>query len=422
MSSGRRWNGCLAHELATVRMSQPQPTILFNGESLAPPLTGIGNYAYQLIQHVSAPGSGFDAACFRNGSIRPARAVFDELSERSPEQVWRRERTMAWLHVLADRTTFPYHLHQWRTRRAFRRSSARLEGPVLYHEPNYVLKPFDGPSITTVHDLSVFRYPQFHPASRVRFLESQLGKSLERADRIVTDSALIGREVEDSFGIPAEKIEPIELGVSPAFRPLDAPACRAVMSRFDLQYDGFVLCVSTFEPRKNLNGLLDAYALLPESLRGRFPLVLVGARGWLSRELDARVERLVLRGQVRRLGFVSDDMLPVIYAAARVFCLPSVYEGFGLPALEAMAAGTATVVGRGTTMEEFARGAARLAEVTDPESICAEVKLLLEDDVERAVCCREGLRLARELTWERCAGRHMNLYRTVLEERMTRTD
>jgi len=395
-------------------MNGKRPTILFNGESLVPPLTGIGNYAYQLLRHVSETPNEMEAACFLNGVIRPAREVIEELSTWSPTRVRRQERRMAWLHLLADRTTFPYHLHQWRTRRSFRRSSARLSGNVLYHEPNYVLKPFDGPSVTTVHDLSVFRFPEFHPASRVRFLESELGRSLERADRIITDSALIRHEVKDTFGVPTDKIETIPLGVSPAFRPMEAEACRDVLERFGLKYDGFILCVSTFEPRKNLNRLLDAYALLPEKTRVRYPLALVGARGWLSQDLDTRVQRLAERGQVRRLGFVPGDCLPAIYAAARVFCLPSIYEGFGLPALEAMATGTPVVVGYGTTMAEFAQGAARLADVTEPESIRDAIVALLENGAERAACRYKGLARSKELTWDSCADKHLAAYRSVL--------
>lgn len=397
-------------------------TLLMNAESLAPPLTGIGNYTLQLLSHLAGQAPWLERIGFQHGKLHTAEALLRRQRSFEVADIRVRERRMGMLHWLADRTHLPYAFHQWRNRLHFKRCARNLQGLRLYHEPNYVLKPFDGPAVVTVHDLSVFRYPEYHPSSRVRHLESGLVRSLERADRVITDSPLVSTELVEMFGTAPERIESIPLGVSEVFQPLGRTDCLEVLRRHGLEYDRYLLCVSTFEPRKNLPALLDAFAAMPAELSTKFPLVLVGAKGWRSALLERRVHRLVEQGMIRRLGYLPEAELPAIYAGARAFCLPSVYEGFGLPALEAMSSGTPVIVGENTTMAEFGGEALRTVEVRDPDSIRCALQQLLVDEVEREDLKKKGLAVASRLTWERCSLRHAALYRRVLEGQGYRLD
>jgi alpha-1,3-rhamnosyl/mannosyltransferase len=146
----------------------------------------------------------------------------------------------------------------------------------LFHSPNYFLPPFPGPAVATFHDLSVFRYPQFHPPARVELMRREIPKTLRRAAYLITDSEAIRREVIEFFSWPAERVTAVPLGVDAAFRPRAEAEVLPVVGRYGLTPGAYSLCVATIEPRKNIDNLLEAYARLPVTLRDRYPLVLAG--------------------------------------------------------------------------------------------------------------------------------------------------
>src|SRR6185369_11835384 len=191
--------------------------------------------------------------------------------------------------------------------------------------PNYVLMPFDGPALTTVHDLSWLSYPDAHPVERVKFLDRHLPKTLARADLVLTDSEFIAAEIATRFALPRAKIRAIPLGVDAAYHPRTAEEILATLAKHRLEHSAFLLVVATLEPRKNLARLVRAYAALPTATKARHPLVIVGARGWLSHELERTLTPLEAAGTVRRLGYVGENELPGLYAGAHAFAFPSLY-------------------------------------------------------------------------------------------------
>ena len=298
-------------------------------------------------------------------------------------------------------------------RACFRLTSGR-SGAAVYHEPNYLLMPFNGPSIATIHDLSYLHYPQFHPKERIRRMEKGMPETLKRADHLITVSEFVRAEVIALLGVNAEKITAISEGADESFRVRRLDECGPVLSRYDLTGVKYLLTVGTLEPRKNLLGLIAAYSRLSEKTQSEHPLVVVGMKGWLSDALERQIEPLERRGRVRRLGYVPSEDLPFVYGAAYAFAFPSFYEGFGLPPLEAMACGVPVLISNRSSLPEVAGDVALQVDPEDVEAMTRGLERLLTDSVFRARAAQAGPRRAAEFTWERCVNRTVGVYRQVL--------
>lgn len=387
--------------------------LLINTESLQPPRTGIGTYTSALLEAYQRQGVPERIHAYSGGRIRhwPDAARPAIAGERKHGAL--REFAVPTLYRIASTWDWPYLAWRNLDRRSFRRQARFLEGRAVYHEPNFILKPFSGPSVVTVHDLSHLRFPACHPKARVAFLEKHLASSLARAGHVITVSETIRREVIETFALDPSRVSSIPLGVSEAFRPAGQTALDALESTFGIQPGHYVLCVATREPRKNLLTLFRAFELLPAPLRERYPLVLCGARGWHSEEIDSHARRLNRRGCLKQLEYVPASALPALYSGAAVFAFPSIYEGFGLPALEAMACGAAVVVGHGTAMAEFAGNSAATCQAAEPRSLSERIRLLLEDEQARREYASRAIERARLFSWRRCAQAHVDIYRKL---------
>jgi glycosyltransferase involved in cell wall biosynthesis len=276
-----------------------------------------------------------------------------------------------------------------------RREAARL-GADVYHSP--LLRGPLGrgrpPFVMTVHDLVPVRWPETMPRWHRSYTSVVMGRMLSAADRIITPSQDTANDLNSLLRVPAEKIRVVPNGVDAMFfeRPLSAPIKRAP----------YVLFVGTPEPRKNLARLVSAMTILRE--RGLSQnLVVVGAGGW--------GDGVPTGPGIHTTGRVTDDELHTLYANATCLALPSLHEGFGLPALEAMAARTAVVAGRSGALPEVTGGAAILV---DPQSASA-----IADGIERAVAERDrlvpiGLSRAKEFTWDKAAALTAEVYRELV--------
>ncbi|MOA25446.1 D-inositol 3-phosphate glycosyltransferase [compost metagenome] len=181
-----------------------------------------------------------------------------------------------------------------------------------------------------------------------------------------------------------------------------------------MQPGGYSLYVGTIEPRKNIETLLDAYERLPLALRRRWPLILTGYKGWRSEEIHGRIEDAQRAGWARYLGFVPGEDLPLLFAGARLFAFPSLYEGFGLPVLEALSSGVPVVCSNSSSLPEVAGEAALMSEPLDVETLTANLQRGLEDDAWRTMAIASGLRHAATFSWERCARQTIEVYRKVV--------
>ena len=377
-------------------------------DALVAPLTGIGRYAYELVQRLPRQlligklrffsfGRWVDGAALAQRVTRSPRA---NEAPAAPGPSLRSRLAGNRLAVRAYHALTP-PVYGWRL---------RGESDAIFHSPNYFLPPFPGRSVATIHDLSHVWFPQFHPAARVDYLKRALPDTLRRADFLITDAESVRQEVIAHFDWPADRIAAVPLGVDPAFMPRCAADLTPVLQRYGLQVGGYALFVGTIEPRKNLERLLAAYAALPAALRQRWPLVLAGARGWRSKAIHDRICQGVAAGWVQYLDFVAQDDLPCLYAGARLFAYPSLYEGFGLPPLEAMASGVPVIASNVSSLPEVVGGAALMVEPLDVQAITAALRRGLEDDDWRAAAKELGITRAAAFGWARCIDKTVSIY------------
>ena len=299
-------------------------------------------------------------------------------------------------------------LDRWRLRRVLCSS--------LVHGPNYFLPASVDGGVITVHDLSVFHYPESHPAARVRAFERLFVNSLERAAHVIADTETIRRELIETLAVRPETVTAIHLGVDARFKP-QQELSPGTFARWGLKPGKFGLCVSTLEPRKKILELLSAWERLPDSLRSEFPLALAGGAGWRNDDLHKEIRRGVERGWLRLLGFVDDAWLPELYSQAALFIYPSIYEGFGLPPIEAMASGVPVIVADRSCLPEVCGGAARFVNPDDAAGFASVIQDSLLDALWREEAVKRGLERARMFSWDRCVDATIAVYRKVINSR-----
>lgn len=292
-----------------------------------------------------------------------------------------------------------------------------MRGFDLYHQPNYVPHVFNGKIVTTIHDMSHRIFPQYHPRRRV-FLLRAFENRLRKADRIITDSQHARREIVELLRIPEDRVRVIYLGASSDYRPL----AMSPVKRIELQIkynlpEQFLLYVGTIEPRKNLERLVEAYYVYKrEEPNSELKLVLAGGKGWLYEGICTRVQELHLEQDVVFTGYVDGEELPFLYNMAIAFVYPSLYEGFGLPPLEAMSCGTPVISSNTSSIPEVVGEAGILIDPYQVNDLAAAIykvagSLSLQDELSR-----KGLERAQLFSWKKCAEETLQVYRECMQE------
>lgn len=364
--------------------------LALNATALLGPLTGIGRYTRELALGLAADDS-VQTALFLG--TRWARKVPPELAAAPASR-----RAAGWARALLP---FAYDARRWLQERQFRKGCAGGAFDV-YHEPNILALPFDGPTVITVHDLSWIRFPESHPAPRVRAMNRFFEPGLRRAALVVTDSEFVKRELMEVFGYPAQRIRAIPLACEPIFRPRTMAETQPVLARHGLVHGHYLIAVGTLEPRKNLQLALRAFRALPRPLRSRFPLVLIGMKGWKTGALEEEVAPLVRAGEVRQLGYVPREDLAVLTAGATALVYPSIYEGFGLPPLEAMACAVPVIVSDVSSLPEVVGDSALKVGPDDVDGLQLALRELLEAPALRGRLADAGLARSARFSWARC--------------------
>jgi alpha-1,3-rhamnosyl/mannosyltransferase len=273
----------------------------------------------------------------------------------------------------------------------------------IFHSSSLVRHPPRRPRLTTtLHDLTSWIMPELHPAANRR-ADSHMAEHLRRAHRVIAVSESTRQDAIRLLHIPPEKIVAIHSGVADAFFHVDPAAVAKVRTRFGLTRP-FVLSIGTLEPRKNLSGLISAFEALPASLRDEFDLVLAGPMGWADEDTARRVRT------IRYLGYVPERDIAPLTAGATVFAYPSLYEGFGFPVAQAMAAGVPVITSNVSAMPEIAGDAALLV---DPRSLAelrdALSRLLLYPEIRSRMADR-GRERAERFRWDVCAAKSLQFF------------
>ena len=265
------------------------------------------------------------------------------------------------------------------------------------------------PGIVTIYDLSFVLFPQRLQPWRRLYLRWGSTLSARRAKRVVAISASTKRDIISLLGVPEEKVDVVPCGVDDDFRPVDKPGLLDELRRKHSLPPRMLLFVGTIEPRKNLTTLLKSYALLRERMKPP-PLVIGGPKGWRHDEVFSLAEELDLVDEVLFPGYIARDELPLWYNAADLFVYPSLYEGFGLPPLEAMACGTPVVVSDTSSLPEVVGDAGILVDPTSAEEIARAMERVLTDMDLRDLLRAKGLDRARTFTWQRTARDTVRVY------------
>jgi alpha-1,3-rhamnosyl/mannosyltransferase len=282
-------------------------------------------------------------------------------------------------------------------------------GDSTYWQPNFILGKSKAPSMVTVYDLSHARFPDCHPPERLHWLQRGLAQSLDRSNHIMTVSEFSKAEIIGVYGVPAEKISVVYPGVSRIFHHTHSADELAVFkNKYSLPAQ-YLLSLGTFEPRKNLKKLVQAYAMLSPSLRKSYPLVLAGGQGWKHSETDRLIRELQCSDELIRLGYVDQPDLPLLYQGASAFAYVSFYEGFGMPVAEAMASGTPVITSANSSMEEVALGCAQLVEAEDVYSIAEGLSYVLENGVSLRSRCDRAQQVSKMYSWALSAEKLVNV-------------
>lgn len=365
---------------------------------------GIGRYTRELVQAVVAADRSHTYHFF-SARPPPALPVPRPLPSAPNTRYHPAPLDARWLYRLWYRLRLPLPV-QW------------LTGPLdLFHSPDFVLPPVSGrtPTLLTVHDLSFVHYPQSFPPALVTYLNRVVPRSIERASHVLADSTATRNDLVEMWRVPPGKVTVLYSGVGEAFRPVrDGDKLKATRLKYNLGRAPYLLSVGTLQPRKNYQMLIGAFQ--PVAARWPHNLVIAGGKGWLYDDMVAEVARQGLEGRVHFTGFVADGDLPALYSGATLFLFPSLYEGFGLPLLEAMACGIPVLTSNASSLPEVAHKLAdgRETAMTLPPAAAAAwteaIDELIADPARRAQLAAAGLQQARRFTWQQAARDLLEIY------------
>ena len=289
-------------------------------------------------------------------------------------------------------------------------------GPLdLFHSPDFVLPPTKGniPTLLTVHDLSFLHYPETFPTNLIDYLNRVVPWSVNRATHILADSMATREDLLSLWMVPPEKVTVLYSGVNEQFKPVeDSKKITAVRQKYGLDDRPYVLAVGTVQPRKNYQMLIRAFQPVAESLPHN--LAFAGGRGWLDEQMKEEVVRQGLKERVQFTGFVADEDLPALYSGASLLVFPSLYEGFGLPVLEAMACGLPCIISDASSLPEVG-GNAAVQLPPENETVWTETLIELLTDEDKQVQMGEaGIVQARSFSWNKAARELMHIYNALL--------
>lgn len=369
-----------------------------DGIPLASLRTGVGHYTFELAHALSlaAPADQFELV----SPLPLLDSVKEEITESNLRPVRLRLNALLrpWWAI-----RLPLYIRQ--------------TGMDVFHGTNFDVPLWNGcATVVTIHDLSLFLHPETHEKRLVRRARRRMPLMARTASMIITPSESVRREVCDHFHISPEKVVAIPEAARPFFKPVEARQAAPVLRQFGLE-EGFILFVGTIEPRKNLMTLVRAFEELVRATALRPQLVIAGRKGWLTDELFSYVEGMSARERVRFLGYVPEDALGALYSSCGVSVYPSLYEGFGLPTLEAMACGAPVITTRTQALQETVGDAARLVDPHDAHALARAMAELLSDERARRELASEGLRRAAQFSWEKTAGLTLEVYREAINRR-----
>ena len=378
--------------------------ILIDGKPLLNSLTGIGRYDYEISK--SLDNEKFDVF-FDYGFLSK-----EIISSKKSKDISRLNSIKkGFIQILKKIfSLFPVYF-KTKVRSALKKiNENRLKNFKfdVYFQPNFI--PLDVKAsniVVTIHDLTFIKFREFHPADRIDFFEKFFFQSIKKATKIVAGSYTTKKEIMDTLGIDENMIEVIYHGYDEdIFYPRDKVAQDAVKKELGIKED-FILFVGSIEPRKNLKTLIKAYNLLDKNLQDRFKLVIVGAKGWENSDIHALIKE---NENIEFLGYIDDENLAALYSGATAFVYPSVYEGFGIPPLEAMACGCPAILSGIEVFREIYQDSAMFFEVFNENDLKDKLLKVINDRELRENLSKSGLLHCKNFSWAKSAKEHSDLF------------
>jgi len=361
---------------------------------------GIGRYVRELITALAALDTTTDYRLFVAG------ATLDKLPEPPGKNFqWKPTRIPPkWTARIWHRAQLPIPIN-------------RFTGEIkLYHATDFTLPPVTPGTKTllTVHDLSFVRAPETASPNLRKYLNIVVPRSVHRADHILADSQATKDDLIALYNVPPEKVTVLLSGVSERFARTSVYEIQDVRKKYNIGDAPYVLSVGTVQPRKNYERLIRALAQLPSSC-DKFKLVIAGGQGWLQDPIHQAVTELKLEDRVQFLGFADDADLPALYSGATVLAYPSLYEGFGLPILEAFRCHIPVLTSANSSLSEVSGDAAVIVDPYSVESIRDGLESILTDGALRASLVKRGVIQAIPFTWERAARELRSIYDRMIK-------
>ncbi len=374
--------------------------VVMSTKSLITPLTGIGNYTFNLSKTLK-DNPLIEIEAFYGFSWSK-----DILPIATPK-------TSKLKKIVSRFIPYSYTARQKTSQIAFNSGLKNTQFD-LYHEPNFLPLEFNGATVITIHDLSFIRFPHVHPAVRIRMMNKAMPRAIEQSQCIIADSHFTKREIISEFSVASNKVHVTHLGKSSIYYPRSKADVSNVIEKYGLRFQQYVISVGTLEPRKNLIQAIQTYRALPNKLAKRFPLIIAGMRGWKEKGLISELNALINQDKAKMLGYVPDSDLPFLYSGARSLIFPSLYEGFGLPVLEAMACGTPVIASNTSSIPEVAGNAGILIDVGDIDAMKASIEMICEDNKEFSRLSDLGIIQADKFSWQKCAVETYSAYQYAL--------
>jgi glycosyltransferase involved in cell wall biosynthesis len=357
---------------------------------------GIGRYVRELVAALSSQDKKTDYRLFIAGNH-----VLPEVPGRN----------FSWV---SSRLSPEWHARLWHRAR-LSVPVERWTGPIkLYHATDFTLPPVheETRTLLTVHDLSFIRAPESAEPGLRRYLESVVPRSIRRADHILADSESTRRDIIDLYGTAESKITVLYCGVEDRFYPVnDPPVLARVREKYGIGNRPYILSVGTVQPRKNYARLVEAFNRLN---RPNLLLVIAGGKGWLEDPLYERIEQLNMSDRVHFTGFIDDADLPALYSGALLMAYPSLYEGFGLPPLEAMACGTPIVSSNTSSLPEVIGDAGIMVDPLDIAAMTEQIKRVLDNSELRHTLKTRGQLRVQRFNWQTAATQLRGQYEALL--------
>lgn len=368
-----------------------------DGIPLTFPKTGVGHYTAQLAQALAAIAPQHEFRVVYPSSFPAVHFPFDSAPPHN----------LDFFHVPVG----PIRKHWWSI--GLPRYVAR-ERIQLFHGTNYDVPLWRGcRTVLTIHDLSLLLHPETHERRSVARAKRRLPVMAKAANAIVVPTEAIRREVCERLRVSEQKVFVVPEAAREFFQPVEFGETKATRERLGIG-DEFILTVGTIEPRKNIPVLVKAFErLIERESKTQLQLVIAGGDGWLSGPSFEAIKSSPAAAQIVLTGYLDDAALRDLYSSCRVFVYPSLYEGFGLPPLEAMACGAAAIVSNNSALVESTAGAARIAAAREPDAWTEAMSELLNDDDKRAALIAAGRQRASELSWTQTASKTLQIYKSL---------